>query len=112
MLWSSDYLPPAWKVWMSPVIATGEPVDEAAVARAKDDIAAHLDVLEARLGGRRWLVGDYSLADVCYAPIVTVLDRVSLGDLLESRPAVRAWVQRLEERPAVRETAPPPGPGR
>jgi glutathione S-transferase len=112
MLWSNDYLPPAWKAWMAPVFARGEPVDQASVNQARSDIASHLDVLEARLRGAEWLVGGYSLADVCYAPIVTVLDRVSLGDLLEERPAVRAWIQRLGERPAVRDTAPPPGPGR
>jgi glutathione S-transferase len=106
MLWSSDYLPPAWKVWMAPMFAPDDPIDEVAVRRARDDIAAHLDVLESRLHGRTWLVGSYSLADICYAPIVTVFDRVSLGDLIESRPAVAAWVQRLDARPAVRDTAP------
>ncbi len=55
----------------------------------------------------RWLVGDYSLADICYAPVVTVLDRVRLGDLVNERPAVHAWVERLLARPAVRDTAPP-----
>jgi len=52
--------------------------------------------------GRAWsekerpcLVGDYPLADICYAPFVTVLDRVRLGGLVHERPAVRAWIERL-----------------
>jgi len=74
---------------------------------ARDEIAMHLDVLERRLAVRDWLVDEYSLADICYAPFVTVFDRVELGDLVGERPAVAAWVRRLLDRPAVRDTAPP-----
>jgi glutathione S-transferase len=52
-------------------------------------------------------VDGYSLADICYAPLLTVFDRVDLGDLIDERPAVTAWVERLRARPAVRDTAPP-----
>ncbi len=107
MLWSSDYLPQAWKAWMAPWFSGTVSRDDPSVARGRADIAAHLDVLEARLGAQPWLVGAYSLADVCYAPIVTVLDYVGLTDLLGERPAVAAWIRRLRERPAVRDTAPP-----
>jgi glutathione S-transferase len=110
MLWSGDYINGAWEAWMAPVIAPDRPVDAAAREKARDDIAAHLDVVERRLAGRDWLVDGYSLADICYAPIVTVLDRVDLGDLVAARPAVAAWVRRLQGRPAVRDTAPPPVP--
>jgi glutathione S-transferase len=106
MLWSGDYLVPAWKAWMAPLLPTGQVVDEAAARRGREEIAAHLDVLEPRLRESDWLTGDFSLADVCYAPVVTVLRPVGLGDLLEPRPNVAAWIGRLESRPAVRETAP------
>jgi len=52
-------------------------------------------------------VDEYSLADICYAPLLTVFDRVDLGHLVDARPAVAAWVERLRARPAVRDTAPP-----
>jgi glutathione S-transferase len=107
MLWSGDYVYGPWEAWMRPVIAPREPVDAAARARARADLALHLDVLEQRLAGRDWLIDAYSLADVCYAPVVTVLDRVSLGDLAATRPRVAAWTERLRARPAVRDTAPP-----
>jgi glutathione S-transferase len=107
MLWAGDYIAPAWEAWMAPWFK-GVPADDPSVRQARDAIAAHLDVLETHLRDRTWLVGEYSLADVCYAPVVTVLDRVRLGDLLTGRPALRAWVERLLARPAVRDTAPPP----
>lgn len=104
MLGSGDYLAPAWKAWVAPRFSDVR-ADDPSVAAGRDGVAAHLDVLEARLGGE-WLVGAYSLADVCYAPFVTSFEFLGLGDLVEARPAVRGWVRRLGERPAVRETAP------
>jgi len=110
MLWCGDYLNEHWEKWMAPAIRPGVPWDVAARDAAHDAIAAHLDVLERRLAGRAWLVGEYSLADVCYAPVLTVMDRVGLGHLIAARPAVAAWVARVSARPAVRDTAPPPVP--
>ena len=107
MLWAYDYVASPWEAWMAQWFK-GVPADDPSVTRARELLATHLDVLESRLRNREWLVGSYSLADICYAPVVTVLDRVHLGDLVDGRPAVRAWVERLLARPAIRETAPPP----
>jgi glutathione S-transferase len=106
MLWSGDYLSPAWKAWIAPRFGADVAPDDPSVARGRSDVAAHLDVLDARLAHRAWLVGDYSLADVCYAPFVTTFALVGLDDLLDARPATRAWIERLAGRPAVRDTAP------
>jgi glutathione S-transferase len=108
MLWSGDYLAPAWKAWMAPRLSRDVRPGDPSVQRGRDAMAAHLDVLEARVRGRAWLVEDYSLADVCYAPFVTVLglELVGLHELVAERPAVRAWIDRLSARPAVRDTAP------
>jgi len=110
MLWSGDYFFGSWEAWMAPAVRPEKPLDPAAREKAYADMRAHMDVLEQRLTGRDWLVDEYSLADICYAPLVTVFDRVALGDLIEERPAVAAWVERLRSRPAVRDTAPPPVP--
>jgi len=107
MLWAGDYIASAWEAWMAQWFK-GVPADDPSVRHGRDLLGAHLDVLETRLRDREWLVGDYSLADICYAPVVTVLDRVRLGGLVNERPAVRGWVERLLARPAVRDTAPPP----
>jgi len=107
MLFAGDYINPAWEAWMAPRFGRGRP-DDPSVQRGREQIAAHLDVLEARLQGREWLVDEYSLADVCYAPVVTVLalKPVGLRDLVRERPALEAWIRRLDARPAVRDTAP------
>lgn len=106
MLFAGDYVNDAWAAWMAPYFR-GVSRDDPSVRAARDHLTHHLDVLEERLTGRAWLVDDYSLADVCYAPVVTVLDQVGLGRLVAGRPAVQGWVERLNARPAVRDTAPP-----
>ena len=107
MLFAGDYLNGAWEAWMTPYFSPSVPTDAPSVRTGRDQIAYHLDVLEERLAGQEWLVDTYSLADICYAPVVTVLDYVRLGDLLTTRPAVRAWIERMNERAAVRDTGPP-----
>jgi glutathione S-transferase len=103
MCWGTDYWPPAWKKWVAPRLPEAEWTDES-VLEGRREIAAHLDVLEMPLKEREWLVGDYSLADVCYAPLVLVLDLVGLEDEVSARPAVAQWLSRLRERPAIRDT--------
>jgi glutathione S-transferase len=105
MLWSGDYLAPAWKAVLAPRLS-GLAVDDPSVQRGRSALAAHLDVLETRLDAADWVAGAYSLADVCYAPFVTTLDLIGAGALVDARPRVGAWVARLVARPAVRATAP------
>ncbi len=110
MCWGTDYWPPAWKQWMAPRLpaALADPWTDASVAEGRQAICGHLDVLQQQLQDKTWLVTDYSLADICYAPFVLVLDRVELGDEVTRRPELSAWVQRLLQRPAVSETMMPP----
>jgi glutathione S-transferase len=106
MCWSTDYWPPAWKKWMAPRL-DGTAWTEASVAQGRRELADHLDVIEGWLDGREWLVGQYSLADVCYAPLVLVLDRVGLEAELDGRRNVREWTKRLRGRAAIRNTLMP-----
>lgn len=106
MLWSGDYLAPAWKAVVAPLFSPSVRLDDPSVVQGRAALAHHLDVLEARLGAGEWLAGAYTLADVCYAPFVTVLEQIGAGDLLPPRARVAAWVERLATRPAVRETVP------
>ncbi|MGE0623206.1 MAG: glutathione S-transferase family protein [Pseudomonadales bacterium] len=109
MCWGTDYWPPAWKQWMAPRLPEhlANPWTDATVAEGRRDLCAHLDVLEQQLTGNDWLVGLFSLADVCYAPLVLVLDRVDLGEEIERREQVKAWVERLMARPSVFDTLMP-----
>jgi glutathione S-transferase len=106
MLTSGDHLAPAFKRWVMRFFTPETAWDRDDQARAVEEIGAHLDVLESVLGDREYLVGAFSLADVCYAPFTCELEQVALGHLLVGRPRVRAWVDRLNARPSLPATRP------
>jgi glutathione S-transferase len=103
---AGDYLIGPFHRWLAQFFTPEATWDRADQARAKDEVAAHLDVLEAALEGRDHLAGSFSLADVCYAPFACELATARLGTLLEERPRVRGWTERLNERPSIRATRP------
>jgi len=109
MCWSTDYWPLAWKKWMAPRLPKHlvDPWTDDTVQEGRDELCHHLDVLEPYLENGDWLVGEYSLADICYAPLVLALERVDLENEVTSRPRVAAWVARLKTRTAVQETMMP-----
>lgn len=106
MLWSNGHLAPAWKAVAAPLFSPDVHADDPSVRDGRAALGRYLDVLEERLGDGPWLAGDYSLADVCHAPFVTVLEQIGAGDVLRARARVAAWVERSLLRPAVRDTAP------
>jgi glutathione S-transferase len=107
MLAAGDYLAPPFKRWLARLFTPESAWDRADQEAAAAEIGAHLDVLEEILTGREYLAADaFTLADVAYAPMVCELATVQLAESLNSRRAVRAWVERLRGRPAVRETGP------
>ena len=59
-----------------------------------------LGVLERRLEGRDYILGDYSIADMISWPWVLIAK--PLGAALEPFPNVTAWRSRIKQRPAVR----------
>jgi len=60
-------------------------------------------VLEGALAGRDWLEGDFTLADIAFAPHLWLI--VDAGFDLSPYPAVDAWLDRMLARPAWRRTA-------
>ncbi len=58
-----------------------------------------LGVLERRLEGRDYILGDYSIADMICWPWVLIAK--PLGASLEPFPNVTAWRSRIKQRPAV-----------
>ncbi len=102
MGWSTDYWPPAWKQWMARRL--GENASVASVEQGRRALARHLDVLEEPLARDPWLVGEYSLADICYAPLVLALEHVGLSEEIATRPSVASWVERLKQREAIQQT--------
>ncbi len=112
MCWGTDYWPGAWQKWMAPRLpkGLGDPWTEESVDEGRREIGLHLDVLERQLAHNEWLVHEYSLADICYAPFVLVLERVDLGSEVEKRTHISQWVDRLKRRPAIANTMMPPSP--
>lgn len=56
--------------------------------------------MEEALAGGDWLAGDaYSLADAAYTPYLTRFDHLGLMGMVEARPRLAAWYERVRERP-------------
>jgi glutathione S-transferase len=58
-----------------------------------------LDALEARLAGREYILGAFSLADISAASVLLV--GLELGGTVEGRKNVAAWLERCRARPAL-----------
>jgi glutathione S-transferase len=108
LLASGDYFAGPLKRRLARMFTPESTWDVADQERAVVELGEHLDILEPMLDGGGYLAGAFSLADIGYAPLVCDLEFVGLGHLLETRPNVRAWVERLRARPAVRATSPVP----
>jgi GSH-dependent disulfide-bond oxidoreductase len=67
--------------------------------RYADEYNRCLGVLERRLEGRGYLVGDYSIADMASWPWVLISK--PLGQPLDEFPKVALWRERIKARPAV-----------
>jgi glutathione S-transferase len=103
---SGDYLAGPLKRWLSRIFSPEPTWDRPDQERALAEMAAHFDVLERELGGREYLAGPFSLADVAYVPLVCDLELCGLESLVALRPAVRAWIARLNGRDSVVATRP------
>src|SRR5262245_57231674 len=77
--------------------------DAQAMETGRKELARYLPVLEAALVNRNWLENDFSLADVAYAPHLLLV--AEGGFDFSPYPRVRAWLDRLQARPAWRKTA-------
>jgi len=86
-----------------------------AIDRYSNEAKRIWGVLDKRLGGRDWVAGDYSIADMAIFPWLRFPDRHGVD--LEQYPNVKRWRAAIDARPAVqrglklledrRRTAPP-----
>jgi len=71
------------------------------IAENKKKLSATLDVYEKQLAKHPYLAGDeYTLADLYHVPLVGAILIKTAPELLEGRPNVKAWVDRLAARPS------------
>jgi len=78
----------------------GTTPDPEVVAKGKADATKALDVLERALVGKEYLAGDFSLAEITYAPYLQYLFDTGAGDIITERPNVSAWATRVLGRPS------------
>jgi glutathione S-transferase len=77
-----------------------EEQDAERLARYRNELQRGLKRLEGFLGGKEYLVGDFSLADVCFVPALIILPRLGI-DVDPALRGVNAWINRLKQRPSV-----------
>ena len=77
--------------------------DSQAAEAGRKELARYLPVLEGALADREWLEREFSLADVAYAPHLSLV--AEGGFDLSPYPRLRAWLDRLLARPAWRKAA-------
>jgi glutathione S-transferase len=69
------------------------------VNQAKQELVKPLDVLEAALHDREYLVGSFSLAEICFMPYFEYLSASGVGDeLFGPRKHVDSWWKRISQR--------------
>jgi len=74
--------------------------EENRVRAARDVVLKGLEMVNRELEGREFLGGEFSLADVAFAPIVLQLEKLGIHPD-NSLKNVRAWVQRLAARRGI-----------
>jgi GST-like protein len=74
--------------------------DAASAEAGRRELARYLPVLDEALAARDWLDGDFSLADIAYAPHLWMV--AEGGFDFAPTPRVRDWLDRLLARPAWR----------
>jgi glutathione S-transferase len=71
--------------------------------KAKVRLEQHLIALDKEMAGRKYLVGEYSLADVSFIPFYTRRERY--GVTIDDRyPNLKRWGEELVARPRVAPT--------
>jgi glutathione S-transferase len=73
------------------------------VEESGTELRTYLENLDRHMRGREYIGDEYSLADITYIPFFVRRERyqVSIGGDL---PHVKAWMERLLDRPVVRAT--------
>ena len=71
--------------------------------QAEGRLRMTIERMESQLQRKRpWLLGEYSLADICIVPVIVRLDDIGLGRLWADCDKVAEWFSRFRERDAFR----------
>ncbi|MBI78007.1 MAG: hypothetical protein CMM53_09560 [Rhodospirillaceae bacterium] len=95
------YVDPNKRARMTENVLRG--VDSAFFKPAIQRIVKMLDDMEATLSDGLWLAGNsYSLADVAFTPYVNRVVHLQQDWLLDNRPQIRDWFERICARPSFK----------
>ncbi len=85
---------------------SGEPADEAAIAKALERVQRGLQAVEARVAGSPWMVGEQlSSADLLFAPVLALARAMPLtAPMFDAMPKLSAVVDAMQARPSWAET--------
>lgn len=86
------------EIWYSSM--QGREADKSVIQAGLEGTKRSLDVLDAALAGNEYLVGTYSLAEVCFSPYFQYLQDMGIDGHVKERPNVSAWWARVSGRPA------------
>jgi glutathione S-transferase len=71
--------------------------------KAKEWMRKHLQALENEMGGKDYLVGNYSMADITFVPFYTRRERYGIV-IDDTYPNLKRWGEALIARPQVAPT--------
>ena len=80
--------------------AAGSIAHDYQVEKSKEQMTQHLATLNQEMRNRDFIAGDYSLADITYIPFFCRLERYQ-ATIGADIPNVKAWMNRLLNRPVV-----------
>ena len=78
--------------------------DDPAAVEARAAALAFYDGMEKDIGGKEWLAGSYSYADIAFYMAQIFGDRMG-APMTDAHPKLQAWRDRMSARPAVRQVA-------
>ena len=92
-------MPPVNIIVVETILLPAERRNQANVDRATKLLSRMLSAVDVHLGGREFLAGDFSGADIMTGHACTVARR--LGADVSDKPNVAAYIERLNARPAM-----------
>jgi glutathione S-transferase len=76
--------------------------DQSRVQRFHQIIERTLDYLNHELQGNDFVAGEFSVADIAFAPRMLVLNEIGIDVAANNRSNLDAWLKRMMERPSIR----------
>ena len=83
------------RVYKSMQDPSSEP-DETAIKAAREALAAPFKALDEQLQGNKFVIGDYSWADVHWTAYVYLCDVIGEEELIDQYAYIRGWLERIK----------------